>query len=444
MTSLSGSAKHLVLVSAVGEQEALVSLEGFDDTGAVATTELTVEAGTTRGIDVAKTMGSPTLSVMIEADAPVVVEHRFSTERGADQAPCTTFSADTWYFPTVVTTRDATARLSLFNPFPGDASVDIEVAIDAGVRQPPGLSGLVVRAGSTLVVELGEHVERRDQFSVTVTTRSGGVVAELAQSFDGSGEVPVTGLRLVPGTRTAVTRWSFAGGFTDPTAPERVVAFNPNDEPVDVLVQVLPYGGTDVLPEPFEITVAARRYGVVDLDQESRVPPVGDHAIEVESRDGAPVVAARSMSITGPGSAEGQALRSLLSAGTTASPGGSAAARRWVSPSMALSDALDGAIMVHNPGATTVSGTVTAIAADGTEAPPVRFEIPAGDSISVSAEDMFATQVDESGTSFSAFVVADSDVVVERLMVFVELDDLSLQSSIPVLGSLDDLGLIGG
>ncbi|MCZ7631709.1 MAG: DUF5719 family protein [Microthrixaceae bacterium] len=136
--------------------------------------------------DVASQLGSAALSVMAESDAPLVVEHRFTFEGGADQAPCSTFSSDRWYFPVVVTTRDSTARLNLFNPFPGDASVDIEAALETGVRAPEELSGVVVPAGSTRVINLEEHLERHEQFSVTVETRSGGVVAELAQRFDGS------------------------------------------------------------------------------------------------------------------------------------------------------------------------------------------------------------------------------------------------------------------
>ena len=162
----------------------------------------------------------------------MVVEHRFTFDGGADQAPCSTFSSDTWYFPAVVTTRDATARLTLFNPFPGDASVDIEVAFDTGVRQPTALSGLVVPAGTTRVVDLGEQVQRREQFSVTVETRSGGVVAELAQRFDGSGDVadqrdcgwfPGAGAPL----RTLVVRrW-----FRRSAAIERLVVHEPGDDP---------------------------------------------------------------------------------------------------------------------------------------------------------------------------------------------------------------------
>ena len=37
------------------------------------------------------------------------------------------------------------------------------------------------------------------------------------------------------------------------------------------------------MPEPFEMEIHALRYGVVDLDADSRVPQVGYHAIDVEA-----------------------------------------------------------------------------------------------------------------------------------------------------------------
>ncbi len=135
---------HTVIIASAGEEDADVRIDGFGEEGPVGSSALTVEASTTVELDVASSLGAATSSLMIEADAPVTVEHRFSSATGADQAPCSTFSADTWYFPTVVTTRDATARLSLFNPFPGDASVDIEVGVryrGAPAHRPVGPGG---------------------------------------------------------------------------------------------------------------------------------------------------------------------------------------------------------------------------------------------------------------------------------------------------------------
>lgn len=432
-----GEAAHTVVVSAVADESAEVRLDSFGAEGRGESAEITVQAGTTRSVDVASTLGVAAQSVMLEASSPVVVEHRFVTDSGADQAPCSTFSSDLWYFPAVATTKDASARLALFNPFPGDATVDVELAFETGVRVPTALSGIVVPAGVTKVVDLAEVAERREQFSATVRSRTGVVVAELTQTFDGSNEDrPIKGLRLVPGARSAAARWSFAGGFADGSASERVIVLNPSDDPVRVLVQVVPYGGTDALPEPFQLDVPGLRYGVIDLSQESRVAPNVDHSIEVEAQDGAEVVAARSIDVNG--SIDGgtaMPLRSLMETGTTASPGSVAAVRRWVSAGLQRDSAADAAMLVHNPGPGIAVVEVTAVdAATGERGTPVALEIAEGDAAVVSAESMAPPSA-----TFSAEVVAESPVVVERLYVFSEPSDISMQTSVPVVGSLEQL-----
>lgn len=429
-----------VIVTSVGDRDAAVRLDGFGAEGAAGTLEVALAAGTTQVVDVAASLGAEARSVMVESDAPVVVEHRTSSDAGADQAPCSTFSSDSWYFPAVVTSRDATASLALFNPFPGDASVDVEVALDTGVRKPAALSGLVVPAGTTSFVDLGESVQRRDQFSVTVRTRSGGIVAELAQVFDGSGDLPVKGVRLVPGTRTPQASWSLAGGFADAAARERLVVLNPAEEPVTVLVQVVPFGATEALPEPFELTVPGLRYQTLDLDQESRVTQVGFHSVEVESVDGSPVVAARSVDITDSADGgEANPLRASITAGTTAAPGGAVAAQRWVSTGVGADDQQAGLLFVHNPADEPTVARLVAVAPDGTAGEPVEYEVPAGDSVAVALSELSTV-----AGSFTAEVEADSPVTVERLLVLTEAADISLQPSVPVLGDLGGLEVLGG
>ncbi|MFV0316664.1 MAG: DUF5719 family protein [Microthrixaceae bacterium] len=439
-TGVEGDFRHTVFVTAVGEDAAKVRLDGFNDTENVGDAELTIEPTTTATVDVAESLGSAALSVMVESDRPVVVEHRISFAGGAEQVPCSTFSSDTWYFPVVVTTADATARLNLFNPFPGDASVDIEVAWETGVRQPTSMSGLVVPAGSTRTIDLHEGLERREQASFTVRTRSGGVVPELAQVFDGSNkDLPVKGLRLVPGSRSAGLRWNFPGGFADPGARERLVVQNPNDVEVDVLAQLVPFGGVDLAPEPFELSAASLRFASVDLEADSRVPAQGYHSLDVESEGDKAVIPARSLNITGEGDGgEVAPLRTLVKGGTTASPGLSVAAKRWAAPGMQLGEGSDGAVFVYNPGEQSTRVTVSAWTASG-GVEPVVIEVPPGDAGAVGL-----SALSESDELLTVEVTSEEPVSVERLIVFRDTPDLSLQSGVPVLESLDELVTLGG
>ncbi len=434
------SLSHVVFVSAPGDAEATVHLDGFSNDDHMGSKDLTVEPGTTEQLDVGAEFGAAGLSVMAESDAPVIVEHRYSFDGGADQSPCSTFSSDEWYFPQVATTRDAIAHLSLFNPFPGDASVDVELALETGVRRPDELSGIVVPAGTTRVVNLEDFLLRHEQFSATVKTRSGGVVAELAQYFNGSSkDRPIKGLRLVPGSRTASASWSFPGGFADPSASEELVLFNPGEDEAGVLAQLIPFGGVDVMPEPFELSAPARRFVMLPLEKDSRVPAVGYHAIDTEVQDskaapGARVVASRAINVTGASDATGvPAARALAKAGTTASPGLSVAAKDWAVGGLVQSDETDGTIFVHNPGRRAVTVSVGA-RSGGTAGAPVEYALPPGDSVAVDLGELGV-----SDTPFFAEVHADGAVVVERLLVFTGASDISLQSGVPLLNSLGDL-----
>ncbi len=106
---------------------------------------------------------------------------------------------------------------------------------------------------------------------------------------------------------------------------------------------------------------------------------------------------------------------------------------------MGFTDLLDGAVMIHNSSREQAAVSVTAVSAAGVAGTPTEYEIPAGDSVAVSAE-----QLDSSGSTFSVVVRSDVPVVVERLLVFRDPMDLSLQASVPVLDSLDGLADLGG
>ena len=415
-------------------------LDGFGGEGPEGTLEVALAEGTTQVVDVAESLGAEARSVMVESDAPVVVEHRTSSEAGGDQAPCSTFSSDSWYFPAVVTSRDATASLALFNPFPGDASVDVEVALDTGVRKPAALSGLVMPAGTTSFVDLGESVQRRDQFSVTVRTRSGrdrrraGPGVRRHRGPSGHGGAPGAGDphpagRLDPGRGLRRRLGPGAGRGAQPRrgAGDRAGAGR------------APRGHRD----PARAVRADRARAALPVRGPGPGVPghqVGLHSVEVESVDGSPVVAARSLDVTGSADGGGtNPLRASVTAGTTAAPAGAAAARRWVSTGVGADDQQAGLVFVHNPAEEPTVAQLVAVAADGTAGEPVEYEVPAGDSVAVALSELSTV-----AGSFTAVVEADTPVVVERLLVLTEAADISLQSSVPVLGDLEGLEVLGG
>ncbi len=427
---------HALLITSASDEPVTVSLTAFSDEPSKVLDPVDVPAGATVSVNVGDVAGSPAYSVMIESpDGPIAVEHRFTSSTGADQVACSPFSASEWYFPAVATTRDSKALLSIFNPFPADAAVDIEIALETGVRIPRDLSGVVVPSGTTRVVDIGAVVQRRDQFAATVVTRSGTVVAELGQSFDGSNTDFLTkGVRVMAGSRIAASRWSFAAGMVDPSTREKVVVLNPEEDAAEVVVQVLPYGGLEAIPEPFVLEVPGLRFSFVDLEAETRIPGASSHAIEVESSGGAPIVVARTESATADSPDSTALLRPGLTSGTTGSPGSATATPKWIASGLAEGDNRTSAVFIHNPS----DGIAQAeISVAGSPDSAQQVEIPANDSIALGPEELGVT-----GT-FSVLVDASTDVVVDRLIVFSDDSDFSLQPAIPRVSDLADLIISG-
>ena len=113
------------------------------------------------------------------------------------------------------------------------------------------------------MVELGEIIQRRDQFAFTAISRSGLVIAELAESADGTateGSPEAIGLRLDPGRPNTQKSWLFADGFAGEGVTDRGMVFNPGSADSGVQVLVVPAGLSQAeLPEPFEPPVEGRR-----------------------------------------------------------------------------------------------------------------------------------------------------------------------------------------
>lgn len=439
-----GPPAHLVLLTSLAPRPVTLRLQAFGTDGPGPEVTRTVPPGAVTPVDVGATFGDPAVSVAVESpSAAVAVEHRIvnRTLSDADQVPCSTFSSDRWYFPSVTTTRDATALLTLFNPFPADAGVDLSIVLDSGVRTPTSLTGIVVPARSTRVVDLGQVVQRREQFAVRVRLRSGRVVAELAQGRNGA--LGQRGLRLEPGVPAAARRWAFAGGFTGAGVSEQLVLLNPGDRRAGVAVQVTPYGGASAAPEPLQAEVPAGRWVVLDLGAESRIPGDGYHAVLVDSPD-APVVAARVLAVTGapaPPATSGVVARPAVTSGLADGHGSPVSALRWLVPAVDLYNP-PAVVLVHNPGRGIAVVTVSLVSPSGTV--PLQgadeVEVAAGDSVAVPLD---LSTLGGAPPTVALEVRASSPVVTERVVTFGPAE-LAMGDAVPVRfagGGLEDLGL---
>jgi len=427
---------HEVVLTNAGDQTAGARLTPFGEGAPTTTDEVEVPASGSVTVDLREAFGVAPISAVVESAAPgLVVEHRLSDPAAADQVPCATVTSDTWWFPALNSVKGTTTLLTLFNPFPSDAGVDVEVILDASARTPAELSGIVIPPRTVKVVDVGAVVQRREVFAVVVRSRSGRVVAEATQLFDGS--TPQRGLRMNVGVAGTSPRWVFAGGFTGAGVTETVVVVNPSSERLSVEIRVTPFGNTATAPEPIVLEIPALRYGLVDLSAESRVPPVGYHSVTVETDD-VPVSAALLTTITAPPAppdpaapAPAPAQRPGLSSGVALSTGSPSAAGAWIVPALDAGADPAPVVFVHNPFPTPTAVTVVPVD-EGLDAEALA---EATTEVEIAPHDSVALTVPPSvtaGRSVGLRISAMSPVVVERLVTYPDVDELAKGSAVPL------------
>ena len=361
----------------------------------------------------------------------ISVAHRLVTDTVSDQADCLTTASTQWHFPAASTELGSTAQLWLLNPFPTDASVDVGVVTDEGLRVPKALRGLIVPAGSSKMVNIGDAGQRRVQFAFSVVARGGRIAAELAQT------VARVGLRLQPGIVAPAATWVFADSFGGPGVSDQLVLYNPGASDVSATVTVVPNGYDPASrPEPFQIDVAARRSVVVQLDKESRVPPDNRRWIQVEAPGdargvGRGIVALEVVSLHGAGGDGSVETRPGIAGGLASTAGSPVAATDWTISSVDGPPDAQSVVVVVNPSTDTIAlvslssvvgGKQSALTDKPIEVPPMGV-VP----IDVTQAAVAA--------SASIEVTSPSPVIVSARIASKSHVDLSMWSALPSVSS---------
>jgi hypothetical protein len=308
--------------------------------------------------------GTPWIGAIVDIDAgAVAVEQQVDGALGRSSTPCATAGSSQWYFATGATLINAQVVLSLLNPYPTDAVVDLSFTTDQGAEQPQEFQGLVVPPGGLFSINLGDHLRRRQAIATTVTARSGRLVAwktdvvsppargaallgtpAAAQPFADPAS-PVAGVTLALGAPSAGTTWTWADGNAGNGVDERYVIYNPG---AATAVLQLALGLDQGAAEPFALTVGPDQVTTVVSNQEVRIPAGVGHSAVLQSLNGVPVVAERTVAATSPATWSG--LGEL--------PGGRVAAARWLVAAGRADRAHDGWVVLYNPGAAAVQAVL--------------------------------------------------------------------------------------
>ena len=340
-----GAANGSIVVANAGKRRLTGTVTVIPTEGDSREVPLSVAATGRTVVRLTDVLTAPYASALVELDGgEAVVELAGTGPLGDTSTACASSASTTWYFAEGVTTRDAVEVISLFNPFPEDAVVDLVFTTEEGEVTPQALTGLSVEGRGMFAVSVGDHVQRRESVSVHISARAGRLVASRLQTFDGS--AGRKGVSLGLGAAAPGDVWYFPEGFLAEGLTERFQLFNPGTQEARTSVELLLEQGQ---AEPIVLTVPAESRVTLLANDEARIPKGVAHAVTVRSTNGVPVVAERTIDAVSPAPRTGLSI----------TVGARILAERWVIASGQADDTTEEWLVIQNPGGRPLRVTVT-------------------------------------------------------------------------------------
>ena len=426
-----GVAEQSIIISSASDRDLTVNVAVVPEQGDYASKSYSLTAHG-RQVVRASDIGRATwASVLVEASGgEITVAHQLTGPAGRSVDTCASAPADSWYFPSGTTRAGTTYRMALFNPFPGDATVDMTFDTEDGTRTPQQLQGIVVPGGRMLMVNVGAVVTLRDRVAASVTVRSGRVIAEQLQTSEGRNGTE-QGLTAVLGAPIPSSAWIFPVSAPEgSSALESIAVLNPGDADTVVEIQVqLDDPARNGSVEPFELRVPAHRSAVVSLSGDGRLPASVGRWIIAHSVDGAAVVVSRSVGASRPATVTPTSV-----AGWAITMGTPVEATHWIGTVAYTTDATAASLVIARPNASSDAIVTVRIHARGRVTSLSGWEsvrVRAGERRVVDLARVLASNVDA-----TVEVVSDVPVVVGQWLVLTGPLDVSTIAAIPVLGSV--------
>lgn len=347
-----GFVEQTVVISNASDVDSIGALTTYTEKGETATKEVRVPAHGQTSVRVSDIVRSMWVSALVEmSGGGITVVHELRGPAGRSISACASSPSGQWYFPSGTTRAGTRNLLALFNPFPGEATVDIAFDTEDGARTPQQLQGMVVAGGRVVVVDIGAIVTLRERVATTVTVRIGRVIAEQIQSADGRSNTE-QGLTAVLGATGVAPVWTFPVATAASTSAREIVSvMNTGDVDTEVQVEVLlDDPATNGSVEPFVLQVASNRAAQIDLGSDPRIPRTVGRWLIVRSMNGAPIVVERSIGT----------IRGASAGGLAFTMGVPVVATQWLGTAATISDTATSLVAVANPSATqTVTVTIS-------------------------------------------------------------------------------------
>ncbi len=353
----------------------------------------------------------------------VGVDREVTGPAGFDAAPCSAVAGDHWYVASGATARGSEEYLSIFNPFADPASVAISFATDTGRRTPQSLRALSIPARSVRTIKLNDTITNRTAVATSVVARSGRVVVDRVQTYDGQGEVigigddanPPQGLVSTPASPVRAPRWIIPAARIGAGVETQIAIYNPGSKTAEVDVVLTPQD-PKLNPEiePVGLTIRPREQAVVSLSEVDGVVPDTDMWVDVRSLEGVPVVAER-ISFFG---------KPATRTGATATAGTPIAATRWMVTQGGATRSRTTTVQVVNPGDT--KAKITVVTLDGGDR-----DVLESASIELDPGDRRSLDLEAAGAAATVIVTSSKPVVVGSSIAVAEGPGLSVQLASP-------------
>ncbi len=423
-TGEGGTAELSLLLANDDRRGGVAEITFMGVAGKEATTEVDVPAHGRARVKASEVLEADWVGAVVEVrGGRVGVDREVTGPLGFDAAPCSTVASDHWFVASGSTVRGSREYLSLFNPFPDAASVSISFATDSGRRTPRSLRALSIPGRSVRTIDVGKIITNRSAVAATIVMRSGRVVVDRVQTYDGQGEdigtgkdaSPPEGLVSTAAVPVRAPRWIFPGMRVAAGVETQIAVYNPGSKTAEVDVAVT-YEDPKLNPEvePRALTIRPREQAIVRLSDIPGIVSDLDAWVDIRSLDGVPVVAERLSFFNDPSPRSG----------ATATAGSPIAATEWMVTQAGATKSRSATVQVANPGDTSARITVITLSdGDRDVLETASVVIPAGDRRSL--------DLDGAGPAATVIVHSSKPVVVASSLSMADGPGISVQPALP-------------
>jgi hypothetical protein len=322
--------------------------------------------------------------------------YRGPTE-GLGAAGCSDSASSEWVFPAGSSARGFNEWIVLYNPFPDEAVVRIDLLTEDGPLAKSAISDVPVPAGKITTVRINDVLLQRKGLGVRARSIRGRVVAWKTMFAQPEGRAPGVGMTL--GAPGGSTDWYFPVGGSAVGIEEHISIANPTED--EAIVTVLVITDEEAIPIASEETVPAGSVlPDINLRKVLEGRDLGGTSVWVSSLNDVEVVAEQSIFYN---DETFKGFVSEIGASTTSS-------QWWVGP--AATSATSDALLVMTTSEEEVSVDVQLFAQDGE---PITSADLSG--LTISAGGRLRIPLDEitGGRAAVALVTASAPVVAQRI-----------------------------